>query len=158
MSTLNPMTRSGNRYSLSEADAWLVLQTLPGMTPERLNRLTESFAHPADALEAPPDVFARLCGRKAREALEKDSPTDLAARIRQEASKLSTTVITRDSARYPEPLREIFAPPGAFSPKGKSLKRIALPSPSSACDARRTMEGGLRDSLRPTSPERASPS
>ena len=121
MSIPNPMTRSGNRYSLSEADAWLVLQTLPGMTPERLNRLTESFAHPVDALEAPPDVFARLCGRKAREVLEKDSPADLAARIRQEASKLNTTVITRDSARYPEPLREIFAPPGAFFAEGEIL-------------------------------------
>ena len=126
MSTPNPMTRSGNRYSLSEADAWLVLQTLPGMTPERLNRLTESFAHPADALEAPPDIFARLCGRKAREALEKDSPIDLAARIRHEASKLNTTVITRDSTRYPEPLREIFAPPGAFFTEGEILETDRL--------------------------------
>ncbi len=121
MSASNPMTRSGNRDSLSEADAWLVLQTLPGMTPERLNRLTEAFAHPADALEAPPDVFARLCGRKAREVLDKDSPVDLAARIRREASNLGASVITRDSARYPEPLHEIFAPPGAFFTEGEIL-------------------------------------
>ena len=128
MSTPNPVTRSESRYSLSEADAWLVLQTLPGMTPERLNRLTESFAHPADALAAPPDVFARLCGRKAREVLEKDSPTDLAARIRQEASKLGAGITTRDSIQYPESLREIFAPPGAFFTEGEiqAADRLAV--------------------------------
>ncbi len=121
MNASNPMIPSGNRDSLSEADAWLVLQTLPGMTPERLNRLTEAFAHPADALEAPPDVFARLCGRKAREVLDKDSPVDLAAGIRREASNLGASVITRDSTRYPEPLHEIFAPPGAFFTEGEIL-------------------------------------
>ena len=121
MSNWNPLLRSNNRDPLSEADAWLVLQTLPGMTPERLNRLTEAFEHPTEAFEAPPDVFARLCGRKAREVLEKDSPDDLAAKIRQEASKLGAGIITRDSARYPESLREIYAPPGAFFTEGEIL-------------------------------------
>lgn len=121
MKISNPLARFENRDSLSEADAWLVLQTLTGMTPERMNRLTEAFENPKDALEAPPDVFARLCGRKAREVLEKDSPIDLAVRIRQEASKLNASVITRDSARYPDPLREIFAPPGAFFTEGEIL-------------------------------------
>ena len=121
MSTPNPLLRSKNRDSLSAADAWLILQTLPGMTPERLSRLTEAFEHPTEAFEAPADVFARLCGRKAREALDKDSPVDLAARIRQEASKLGAGIITRDSARYPESLREIYAPPGAFFVEGEIL-------------------------------------
>ena len=126
MSTWNPLLRSKNRDPLSEADAWLVLQTLPGMTPERLNRLTEAFEHPAEAFEASPDVFARLCGRKAREVLEKDSPDDLAATIRQEASKLGAGIITRDSARYPESLREIYAPPGAFFTEGEILAEDRL--------------------------------
>ena len=126
MSTWNPLMRSKNRDPLSEADAWLVLQTLPGMTPERLSRLTEAFEHPAEAFEASPDVFARLCGRKAREVLEKDSPDDLAATIRQEASKLGAGIITRDSARYPESLREIYAPPGAFITEGEILAEDRL--------------------------------
>ena len=126
MSTWNPLLRSKNRDPLSEADAWLVLQTLPGMTPERLSRLTEAFEHPAEAFEASPDVFARLCGRKAREVLEKDSPDDLAATIRQEASKLGAGIITRDSARYPESLREIYAPPGAFFTEGEILAEDRL--------------------------------
>lgn len=121
MSTPNPLLRLKNRDSLSAADAWLILQTLPGMTPERLSRLTEAFEHPTEAFEAPADVFARLCGRKAREALDKDSPVDLAAEIRQEASKLGAGIITRDSARYPESLREIYAPPGAFFTEGEIL-------------------------------------
>lgn len=121
MSTWNSLLRSKNREPLNEADAWLVLQTLPGMTPERLSRLTEAFERPTDAFEAPPDVFARLCGRKAREVLDKDSPADLAAGIRQEASKLGAGIITRDSARYPEYLREIYAPPGAFFTEGEIL-------------------------------------
>ncbi len=91
------------------------------MTPERLNRLTESFERPTEALNAPSDVFARLCGRKAREVLDKDSPVDLAAKIRQEASKLGAGIITRDSAQYPESLREIYAPPGAFFIEGEIL-------------------------------------
>ena len=121
MSTSNPTTRIENRDSSSASDAWLVLQTLPGMTPERLNRLTESFERPTEALNAPSDVFARLCGRKAREVLDKDSPVDLAAKIRQEASKLGAGIITRDSAQYPESLREIYAPPGAFFIEGEIL-------------------------------------
>lgn len=121
MRTSNPAARFENHDSSGEADAWLVLQTLPGMTPERLSRLTEAFERPAEAFEAPPDVFARLCGRKAREVLEKDSPVDLAAKIRQEASKTGAGIITRDSARYPEHLREIYAPPGAFFTEGEIL-------------------------------------
>ena len=91
-----------------------------------MNRLTEAFEHPSEAIDAPPDVFARLCGRKAREALDKDSPVDLAAKIRQEASKLGASVITRDSTQYPEPLHEIFAPPGAFFSEGEILETDRL--------------------------------
>ncbi len=126
MSTWNSIMRSQNQGSLGLADAWLVLQTLPGMTPERLNRLTEAFPNPAEVFEAPPDVFARLCGRKAREVLEKDSPFDLAAKIRQEASKLGAEIITRDSGQYPETLREIYSPPGAFFAEGEILAADSL--------------------------------
>ena len=121
MRTSNPAARFDDYDSPSEADVWLVLQTLPGMTPERLSRLTEAFERPSEAFEAPPDVFARLCGRKAREVLDKDSPIDLAANIRREASKLGAGIITRDSDRYPEHLREIYAPPGAFFIEGEIL-------------------------------------
>ena len=126
MSTWNSIMRSQNQGSLGLADAWLVLQTLPGMTPERLNRLTEAFPNPADVFEAPPDVVARLCGRKAREVLEKESPFDLAAKIRQEASKLGAEIITRDSGQYPETLHEIYAPPGAFFTEGEILAADSL--------------------------------
>ncbi len=126
MSTWNSIMRSQNQGSLGLADAWLVLQTLPGMTPERLNRLTEAFPNPADVFEAPPDVVARLCGRKAREVLEKESPVDLAAKIRQEASKLGAEIITRDSGQYPETLHEIYAPPGAFFTEGEILAADSL--------------------------------
>ena len=120
--------RSVNPVPLSASDAWLVLQTLPGMTPERLHRTTEAFSCPTEAFEAPPDVFARLCGRKALEALEKDSPSDLAARIRREASKLDAEIITRDSDLYPEALREIHSPPGAFFIEGEmqAADRLAV--------------------------------
>lgn len=126
MKTSNPTAHLENQDSLSEADVWLVLQTLPGMTPERLSRLTEVFEHPREAFEAPADVFARLCGRKAREVLAKDSPLDLAASIRQEASKLDVGIITRDSTQYPETLREIYAPPGAFFTEGEILSADRL--------------------------------
>ena len=121
MRTSNPAARFDDYDAPSEADVWLVLQTLPGMTPERLSRLTEAFERPSEAFGAPPDVFARLCGRKAREVLDKDSPIDLAANIRREASKLGAGIITRDSDRYPEHLREIYAPPGAFFIEGEIL-------------------------------------
>ena len=120
--------RSVNPVHLSASDAWLVLQTLPGVTPERLHRMAETFSCPTEAFEAPPDVFARLCGRKALEALEKDSPSDMSARIRREASKLDAKIITRDSDLYPETLREIYSPPGAFFIEGEmqAADRLAV--------------------------------
>ncbi len=113
----NPLTRT----PLSEADAWLVLQTLPGMTPERMHRLTEAFPHPVQAFDAPPEVFARLCGRKAREAVEKNAPLDLAKAVRRQAAELGVCPITRDADAYPAPWREIFAPPGAVFVEGEIL-------------------------------------
>lgn len=128
MNVRNSITRSRSRGALGASDAWLVLQTLPGATPERLHRLTEAFASPTEALEAPPEAFARLCGRKAREALGRDAPSDLAAAIRRDAAKLGAEIITRDSAEFPEALRDIYSPPGALFIEGemREADRLAV--------------------------------
>ncbi len=126
MNASNHNVCSQSTGTLSASDAWLVLQTLPGMTPERMHRLTEAFQCPTEAFEAPLDVFARLCGRRAREVIEKDSPYDLAIKGRQEASRLGVGAITRDSAQYPETLRNIYYPPGAFFIEGEILDSDCL--------------------------------
>lgn len=128
MNVWNSIMRSRSRGALSASDAWLVLQTLPGATPERLHRLAETFACPTEAFDIPPDAFARLCGRKAREAIEKDAPSDLAARVRRDAAKLGAEIITRDSAAFPEALRDIYSPPGALFLEGemREADRLAV--------------------------------
>lgn len=111
--------RSWSSGARSISDAWLVLQVLPGMTPERLHRLLEAFGGPQEALAAPVPDFARLGGRKAAEALEREAPHDLAARLRREAEAGGAGILTRDQAAFPELLQAIFAAPGALYVEGR---------------------------------------
>ncbi|MBI2177730.1 MAG: DNA-protecting protein DprA [Candidatus Tectomicrobia bacterium] len=111
--------RSWSSGARSISDAWLVLQVLPGMTPERLHRLLEAFGGPQEALAAPVPDFARLGGRKAAEALEREAPHDLAARLRREAEAGGAGIMTRDQAAFPELLQAIFAAPGALYVEGR---------------------------------------
>lgn len=100
------------------ASSWLVLQHLPGMTPQRLARLVEAFGGPAEALGAPLAEFARIAGGKARQALEHESPADMAARLRGELESRGIAVLIRGDESYPAPLDDIYAPPGALFVEG----------------------------------------
>ncbi|MEE9274286.1 MAG: DNA-processing protein DprA, partial [bacterium] len=119
----------GNLWSggpATEADAWLVLQTLPGVTPERLVRLVDTFGGPEEALAAPTAEFARIAGRRARQALESEPPVDMARRIRQKAEAGGARIVTRVEEAYPESLRHTFSPPGALFVEGEILREDAL--------------------------------
>ena len=108
------------------SDAWLVLQTLPGMTPERLHRLVEKYDGPIEALRAPVEALARIAGKKAAETLKQESPIDLAHKIRTEAEKNEVHILTRSDEKYPEHLKNIYAPPGAIFIKGEIQERDSL--------------------------------
>ncbi len=109
-----------------ESGAWLVLQTLPGMSPERLNRLMEAYEGPAEALRASGPEFTRLAGRRAAEALRRESPDDISRRIRREAEKEGVRIIARSDPGFPAPLKDIYAPPGAMFVKGDIWEKDAL--------------------------------
>ena len=111
--------RSWSSGAPSISDAWLVLQLLPGMTPERLNRLLEALGGPQEALTAPAEDFARLAGPKAAEALKRETPHDLATRLRREAEARGAGIVTRYQAEFPELLQPIFGAPGALYVEGK---------------------------------------
>lgn len=119
MEGLAKSIRAWSPRACTISDAWLVLQIMPGMTPERLQRLLDAFGGPLEALSAPLADFGRLAGRKAREALERESPGDLAARLRREAEAGGAGIVTRDQAAFPELLRPIYAAPGALFVEGR---------------------------------------
>ena len=126
MGGLTGKIRSWGQGAPDVSDAWLVLQTLPGMSPERLEKLLTAYGNPLEALAAPRGNFNRIAGRKAGEALLKDYPGDIARRIRREASSRGASLLTRDSADFPEALRQIYAPPGALYIRGEIRESDAL--------------------------------
>ncbi len=101
------------------SDAWLVLQTLPGMSPERLQKLTDALGDPLDALAASRADFTRIAGQKAGDILRQEAPGDIARRLRREAGSQGVSLLTRDNPSFPEPLRQIYAAPGALFLKGE---------------------------------------
>ncbi|MBT3349880.1 MAG: DNA-protecting protein DprA [Nitrospinaceae bacterium] len=107
-------------------DAWLVLQTLPGMTPERLHRIIEIFQDPVEALRAPDEELARLAGKKALEYLKRESPSDQARKLRSQAQKDEVSIFCRNDVEYPDSLQNIYAPPGALFVKGRIEPRDTL--------------------------------
>ncbi|MEK6710974.1 MAG: DNA-processing protein DprA, partial [Nitrospinota bacterium] len=107
---------------------WLVLQMLPGMTPEKLHRIIEVFGGPAEALSARLPDLARHAGRKAGEALEREAPGDMAARLRREAEAGGAGILTRDQADFPGALQTIFGVPGALYAEGKLAEDAPSPA------------------------------
>ncbi len=126
MGGLTGNIRAWGQGALDVSDAWLVLQTLPGMSPERLEKLLTAYGDPLEALAAPRGNFNRIAGRKAGEALLKDSPGDIAQRLRSEADSRGISLLTQDSADFPEALRQIYAPPGALFMRGEIRKSDEL--------------------------------
>ena len=122
------LTKSMSLESKASAisDAWLVLQTLPGMTPEKLEKLLAVFGEPEKALSAPVSDFVRISGKKALELLERDMPADIAKRVRREARKGGANIVTRENPAFPEPLCHIFSAPGALFVEGTLQKEDEL--------------------------------
>ena len=108
------------------SDAWLVLQTLPGITPERLHRLIKTYDTPVEALRASDEELARIAGKKAAETLKRESPTDLARKLRRKAEKEGAHILTRGDPEFPDILNNIYAPPGALFVKGEIQENDSL--------------------------------
>ena len=97
------------------ADAWLVLQTLPGMTPEHLHRISDIPQDPVEALRAPDEQLAPLAGAKPVESLKRESPSDQARKLRSPTQKDDISIFCRNDPDYPDSLQNIYAPPARYS-------------------------------------------
>ncbi len=154
------LTKSMSLESKASAipDAWLVLQTLPGMTPEKLEKLLAVFGEPEKALSAPVSDFVRISGKKALELLERDMPADIAKRVRREARKGGANIVTRENPAFPEPLCHIFAAPGALFVEGTLQKEDELAIAVVACAGPHLTGGEWPESWRGSLRKEGSPS
>ena len=119
--------------------AWLVLQTLQGMTPERLHRLVETYGNPIKALLSPSEEFARIAGKKAAENLKHDSPADLARQFRLEAQNQGISILCMSDPDFPDLLKNIYAPPEHCSFREIFERAIPWGWPLSGCGTLRPM-------------------
>ena len=121
------------------SDAWLVLQTLQGITPERLHRLVETYGNPIKALLSPSEEFARIGGKKAAENLKHDSPADLARQFRLEAQNQGISILCMSDPDFPDLLKNIYAPPEHCSFREIFERAIPWGWPLSGCGTLRPM-------------------
>lgn len=106
---------------MTEAEAYIALNLLPGIGPSRVRRLLEAFSLPQAILSASTEQLQRVdgIGRDLAETLSRwESKIDLARELAQ-AKELGVTVVTLADITYPENLRNIYDPPLVLYVKGK---------------------------------------
>jgi DNA processing protein len=116
-------TRHGGR---EDALAWLRLRFAPGVGSVRFARLVEAFGSPQKALAAPEAALAavRGVGPQAAAAVARGQcEVDPAGQL-DRLERLGGRLVRLDDPDYPEPLREIYAPPPLLFVRG-SLEPLA---------------------------------
>ncbi len=98
---------------MTETEACLALNMVPGVGPVRLRRLLEVFDTPERVLLARASELQTIegIGREVAEAIATwEKHVDLAAELAR-VREFGATVITQESPEYPSALREIHNPP-----------------------------------------------
>ena len=104
---------------MSALKYWLWLSTAAKLPPKSKAELLEYYGSPEMIYMAPPGELSRLlCDIPGSEELEK---RDLGAALRiiDRCQDQSIDIVTVQDARYPERLRNVFAPPQILYVKGK---------------------------------------
>lgn len=117
---------------MTEAEAYVALNLLPGIGPSRVRRLLEAFSLPQAILSVSPEQLQRVdgIGRELAETLAHwEDKIDLSRELIQ-AKELGATVTTLADVNYPENLRNIYDPPLVLYVKGtleaKDKKALSL--------------------------------
>lgn len=114
---------------MTDRDAYLILNLLPGIGPVRVTQLLTLFGGPAALLAAKHSAVARVPGIGARIATRIGTWKEHCqpARERDLAERGGVEIITRDDESYPPELREIHDPPLCLYVRGdlEALRRSA---------------------------------
>ena len=104
----------------SSAVYWLWLSSLPEVNLNAKAALLEAFGSAEAASHAPKGFYAGMEGISPRdaEALEARDLTEARA-IPKRCEEEGITILTLDDPRYPQRLKEIYAPPAALYVKGR---------------------------------------
>ena len=104
----------------SSAVYWLWLSSLPEVNLNAKAALLEVFGSAEAAFHAPKGFYAGIEGISPRdaEALEARDLTEARA-IPKRCEEEGITILTPDDPRYPQRLKEIYAPPAALYVKGR---------------------------------------
>ncbi len=106
---------------MSEADAYVVLNLLPGIGPQRVARLIEAFGSPSGALGQAEAALCRVdgIGREVAAAVAGWRKHGDAEGERARAAAHGARIVTPVDGEYPGNLREIYDPPLALYVRGK---------------------------------------
>jgi DNA processing protein len=110
---------------MTEAEAYVALNLLPGMGPVRVKRLLEAFQLPQAILSASADQLQRVegIGRELAETISHwESKVDLTQELDQ-IKALDVTLMTLADSHYPENLRNLYDPPLVLYVKGKLAEK-----------------------------------
>jgi DNA processing protein len=102
-------------------ESWLMLSSLPRLTPLRLKQLVGHFGSADETVAALPSALAAKSGLDPAdfEALRTTEIRDQAALIIEKTQAMGATILTLDSPEYPAALREIDVPPCVLFVRGK---------------------------------------
>ena len=95
---------------MTEAEAYIALNLLPGIGPLRVRRLLETFQSPQTILNTSAAQLQRVdgIGRELAETLSHwENKVDLGNELNQ-AKALNITIITLADSNYPENLRNLY--------------------------------------------------
>jgi len=132
--------------ALDNADAYLILNLLPGIGPLRVTQLLTLFGAPGAVLQAKAGELARVPGIGSRLAGTISNWRDHCdpQRERELAREGGVEVLTRDDDAYPSLLREIHDPPLCLYVRGDVGALRDLRSAIAVVGSRRTTSYGVR--------------
>ena len=117
-------------YSMTEHEAYIALNMIPGVGPVRIRRWAEHVGSVEGILDAPETELLKVGGagpEAVRKLVEGRRKVDPDAEL-QRAERLGVTVLTPALPEYPAPLRRIYDPPPVLYVRGElaALKRDAV--------------------------------
>ncbi len=125
---------------MTDSDACIVLNMLPGMGPVKARRLADAFGSPAQILTASIHALSQVqgIGQELAQSIHRWSERVDPAQERQAAADCDAVIVTQSDEAYPDWVRTIHDPPlvlyvrGAIIPRDRrAVAVVGTRSPSS---------------------------